>query len=515
MNPPVFRIPSQVSRFLIIAALTLLVPLWTTQNTLAQNTLEPFLPVTGDILNGAEQAWIFSALDGAVVSFHLEATSPDLDPAFRISNSAGEVLIASDDYQYPDSKDALLEALTLPQTDTYTLTAFGVAGTSGSFRLTMTPGFSQLESAETFDDASLWKTSVSALDVQADAGQLILSLAGPDLSATAFNADIQTSDPYYAQVKVNVSGQGGWIVGMTARQQSDKSDYRLLINENGQWRFVLHQPSGDQILRDWTPHPAIVVGNTDFTLGMLVNGVGYDFFYNGQFFGRVDDATLTQPGGIGFAVETRSTLTSQTTARLDDLTITTPLKISGQTLIPSSLLSAKPADLAQELGRRGLIPAGGEMALTVQESFVESRLPGVQTLFLGRGVTFKDFAIGTAVSWTAASDAMTGCGLILSSSDDTHYTLAYLDQMGGYGLSRRDGDSFAPGIFGQLPALEAGEHHLLVVARANQLIYYVDKQVRGLLELTSADGAVGNAVVNFEPVSTSCQFANTWVWTWD
>ena len=133
---------------------------------------------------------------------------------------------------------------------------------------------------------------------------------------------------------------------------------------------------------------------------------------------------------------------------------------------------------------------------------------------LGRGVTYQNFAIGATVAWQAAAGT-TGCGLILRATDDSRYTLAYIDQMGGYGLSQRTDDSFAPGIFGETANFEAGSHHLLVIARRDILYYYVDGQYKGTLENSAIDGMIGEAVVNFEPISTSCTFTETWLWRWD
>ena len=479
---------------------------------MAQNTLELFAPVNGEIASGSEQRWTFSAPNGAVLSFLVEATSGDLDPAFRVLSSAGVQLISNDDYDYPKSNDALLEAITIPRTDNYTVVVYGSSETSGEYQLTMLSGFSQIEASDNFNGALSWEAVNDALTIKGDNGLLTLGLDGINQSGVAINPKAKTPSDYYAQVNVNVGGDSGWIVGMSARQQDANHYYLLQINESGQWRFSLHLAESDQILRDWTPHPAIVAGNSSFTLGMMVNGAGFDFFYNGQFFGQLTDTTLSDAGQIGLEVATRATLTSQTTGNFDDLIITTPLEINGTRLIPQQLMGGKASDTAQELQRRSLIPAGGVMDLTVASSFVESRRPGVERVMLGRGATYDNFALGSTISWTAASSGVTGCGLIFRASDDTHYMLAYLDQTGAYGVSHRDGDSFNPGIFGEGVDLKEPLHQLVVVVRDNQLAYYLDGVYRGNLETTLIDGAVGNAVVNFEPISTSCQFNDTWVW---
>jgi hypothetical protein len=134
---------------------------------------------------------------------------------------------------------------------------------------------------------------------------------------------------------------------------------------------------------------------------------------------------------------------------------------------------------------------------------------------LGRGTTYLDFALGTTVTWTAQAQGVTGCGLILRATDAENYTLAYVDQGGGSGVSIREGDSFQPGIFSENGAAGSNTHHLLIIARGDILYYYLDGRYQGALDSPAANGAVGNAVVNFEPISTSCQFTNTWLWQWD
>ena len=98
--------------------------------------------------------------------------------------------------------------------------------------------------------------------------------------------------------------------------------------------------------------------------------------------------------------------------------------------------------------------------------------------------------------------------------DDTAYTLAYVDQTGAFGASRRTDDVFAPGIFGQTANFTGNSRHLLLIVRGDVLLLYVDGRYQGRMADLERDGSVGNAVVNFEPISTTCQFKDTWVWNW-
>jgi hypothetical protein len=477
------------------------------------NRLELFKTVESRLDIGGSQAWTFSAPEGMVLSFRVEKTAGDIDPRFTIAGQNGQVLIGNDDYNYPKSRDALLEAITIPRTDTYTLTVSALGKTSGSYKITMLTGYAALKFQDNFTDKSKWKSSSSALSVNLENNQAILTLEGTAQNGVALRTGSDVPTDYYAQVDVDVSGQSTWMAGMTARQSGSRA-YVLLLNDRGQWRFTLRSPDGEQVLRDWTPHPAIKAGDTQFTLGMLANGPSFDFFYDGQFFGRIVDSTLAEAGQLGLVVQTPNAFNAKVVARFSNLSLTAPVSLNGKGILPEQLVLGAGAATAQELQRRRLIPSGGQMALQVNQSFSEFVKPGVNRIMLGRGATYKNFALGATISWKAGLTGTVGCGLVLRSTSDTDYTLAYLDQTGGYGVSQRQGDQFRPGLFGTLQAMNGASHNLLVVARDDQLYYYVDGFYRGALDTPAVDGSIGGAVVNFDPVDTSCTFTDIWVWRW-
>ncbi|NWG15344.1 MAG: hypothetical protein HXY41_01790 [Chloroflexi bacterium] len=480
----------------------------------AQQDLTLFTPVSGRIEAGSQQSYRFQAIEGSVLSFVVQATSGDLDPQITLTNSAGAAVIANDDY-YSKSHDALIEGITMPRTDMYTVTITGFGSTSGEYNLSMLAGYGQVSASHNFNGETNWQAAAEPLRVEAADGQLGLTLNRPNQIGTALDRGLDVPSVYYARVSVNVTtGQSAWMVGLTARQTGTNAFYLLAINERGQWRFSVRASGADRVVRDWTPHPAIMAGSKTFTLGMLVNGSNFDFFYNDSLIGRLTDTTIPEGGRFGLAVLTDASPNAQMSARFDDLTITRPVLVDGSPVPPSQIILGTPASMAQELQRRNVIPSGGEMALTVGESFIGSARPGVERFMLGRGVSFQNFALGTTFSWQADASGMTGCGLVFATTDDTHYTLAYLDRSGGYGVSQRQGDLFLPGIFGENPLPEKSTYHLLVVVLEDRVLYYVDGVYSGALEMAAAEGGVGNAVVNFEPVNTSCQFRDTWVWRW-
>jgi hypothetical protein len=485
---------------------------------LVYGTLIPLEPATGEITSEQPQNWSFQAVEGQVLSFSLRGTSSDIDPTMSLLNSSGTVIIANDDYAYPETTDALLEAVTIPRSDTYTLAVSSVGATTGSYELWMYPGFGTVLDRDAFEQASGWESATpnSALDVDAVDGQMQLSISGPDAFGIASSETREQAADYFASIDVAISeGVNGWIVGMTARQQSAANTYLLQVNDEGQYRFLLLAAGGTTTLRDWTSHPAIAIGASQFSLQMMALDSGFEFFFNNSYFGRVVDSTIQNAGTLGLSVAATSSLTSETVAQFDNLVVSEPLRIDGARILPQQLILSTPNNMSRDLHRQGLIPAQGEVALNVSESFVESQRPGVEEVMLGRGTTYQRLAVATTLSWQPSSDGISGCGLLLRSTSDTDYVLAYADQNAGYGLSQRLGETFLPGIFGESAAQpEQTSGHLLVIANGAQLLYFVNGIYRGQLADPGAEGGIGNAVVNFDPVRTSCQFRDTWVWSW-
>lgn len=504
---------------LTAVALALLLGVFPCAQAQATNSLPIATPVTGEITASNTQSWTFSAIEGEVLSFIARKTSGDLDPQFSITNSRGELILSNDDYAYPDTQDALIEAITMPRTDTYTVTVGGIGGTAGQYSLILLNGFSQIADESNFNGDLSWEAAtpnISALTINSSEGQLALAVSGQEALAIAIDPQQADFADFYVTVKVNVTGaQGDWVMGMTLRQQ-DSDNYDLLnLRSRGEWRFIRRQNGIDTTIRDWTTHPVLANTSGSFMLGVLVDGSGFDFFYNGTLFGRLSDTGLAQPGKIGLAVQTGTALTAQTSAQFDDLIITVPTLVAGQRILPQQITLGPPAVLTRDLQRRGLIPAAGQLSLTVPESFIESSRPGVERVPLARGATYMLMAIGTTVSWEAAANGLTGCGLVLQAQDDTNYILAFVDQSGASGVSRREGETFVPGIYSENTDLAGSQHHLLVIVHSEQLLFYVDGLYSGSMTGTAAAGAIGNAVVNFEPIRTSCRFTDTWVWNWE
>lgn len=500
---------------LLLFALFLPIP------THAQQTADFYTPLAGSIdAPGATESWSFIGAEGAVVSVLIEAEG-SFDPRVTLTSSAGRILIANDDFAYPGRRDSLLQAITLPRTDTYTLTIAGFGDTVGAYTLTLFHGYAAFAGTEDFEsDNADWSAVGSALNLDGSAGRLTLGLEGVGQSAFASGGLSLPEQDFYARVELsNISGRNGWIVGFVLRHQGGDF-YRLALNDSGQWRLT-HTASGvERVVRDWTNHPAIRAGETDFSLGVLANGGGFDAFYNNFYIGQAVDEQYTPPESpasmIGVMVGTASTVGSATVAEYDNLIVTQPLRLGESEIIPDQLMAGGVALTMQELQRRRVAPVGGAQTLTVTESSGQLMETGVQRVMLARGTTFGALVMGTSFT-VSAGDGTVGCGVVFGHTDEGNYTLAFLDKRGGYGISTRQSGTFQPGLFGESanPAWREGLQEVLVVRLADRAYLYINRQYVGMEETALVEGEVGNAVVNYDPISTSCRFTNTWVWRWE
>lgn len=470
-------------------------------------------PVTGIITSSSPAEWRFTAQNGEMLSFVLRPDDTAFDPVLTIFDSTGTALISNDDFAPPD-RAAVLEGITIPRSGSYTASISGYAGSTGSYSLTMLPGYSELHHADDFATSTGWAADGDSLNGAVREGGLALSISGVAVLGTARGAQVPLSADYYAQVNVRgITGQGGWIVGMTARQQTADDAYVYQVSDQGLWRALRLINGTPTLLRDWGSHPAIIPGENAFRLGILANGTRLEFFYNGSYLGGENSIEL-RDGSSGVLVATLNTADGETRAQFDDLLITTP-QSNPFAHNPQQLMSSGTGAVAQELERRRLIPTGGGLGFLIESGFAEYGSEGVTRFPLVRGASYTNFALGTTVSWDSVQQGMTGCGLVFRDTAERDYTLAFVDQTGGYGVSRRVGDIFEPGIFGEGLALSSGPYNLLVIAHDATVIYYVDGVYRGIMDNPSTAGEVGIAVVNYAAVYTACDFRNTWIWSWE
>ncbi len=502
-----------------LAALILAVSL----NASAQAaTITPLIPFEGTLsVPGETESWSFPGLEGGVVSV-LVTTTGTLDPVVELRNSGGQVLASNDDFAYPGRSDSLLQAVTLPRIDTYSVSVYGFGETLGDYSITLIPGYADVVARDDFGSIAGWDaTGSETAEVGSADGQIVLTLDGIRQFARVDRQSGEPMEDFYAQARVNVQrAPMGWRAGFSLRG-TDDGYYALMISDDGAWRMdYIGADGAARQIRDWTVHPAIRAGATSFTLGVLANGRAFDVYFDGAWVGQAVESQTDAPdsGLTGFYGATPDAVGSGLIAGFDDLLVTRPLRVGEIEVMPSSLVPGGQALTVQELERRRVVPAGGQLALTVPESSGRQVEPGVNRVLLGRGATFSDYVLYTTFTLTTAvPDAVVGCGLLFGNLSDTMHAVAFLDRTGGYGISARQGANFAPGLFGENTAFAGAQRHsLILVKRGLRAELFVDRQHVGGYDLPAgfeAPAQIGNAVVNYERSDTSCSFGDTWVWT--
>ncbi len=470
--------------------------------------------ITGTLAAGETTTYSFNAQSGMVLSFDV-AADEGLDALVAVTDSSGRLVAQSDDRAYPDDLVPLLEAITLPRTDTYSVTISSVAGTSGDYSIFLRPGYAQLSSVG-FGDGR-WRTAQEGVSVDATAERVIMNAEGVRLLGFAYDNAFSPVADFFAQVDViTISSQtGNWGAGLSFRAD-DEAQYLFTVNQAGAWRFSFVENGAEQVIRDWTPHPALVAGETTFTLGVLAHDDSFDFFYNNTFIGANTDDSRTDAGRIGVMTAAPTSLNTLNIATFANLLITTPINTAETQYIPEQILITNDGRaLVTSLRRLLPIGADGDMGMTIPQSSIQYNRAGVNVMRMGRGVRYQNFVLGVRVALNAGAADSAGCGIAADIVGDDDYLLVYFNGGGEYGISRRTGDTFAPGLVGTSESfVSEGEAHLLIVASGNTLYFYIDGAFVGSQESTMDEGELGIAAVNFEPNATTCTFNDLWLWSW-
>ncbi|MCU0511978.1 MAG: hypothetical protein MUE40_05330 [Anaerolineae bacterium] len=507
----------------LLAALGLL--LLAVQVSLAQAPrLALNVPVEGSLAAGGRTVYEFVSRTGAMLSFVVQPTDSAFDPVLTIETLEGVPLLQNNDAS-PATRDAIVEGFSVPRNGTYRLIVTGFGESAGSYRLLLLPGYASLRTADSFSTTSLWQTLLlntgeTLMDVDTGEGNLRLTLEGADQTGIVSVGDRDAVyQDVYVRINVNLTWRNDWQVGLVLRHQDEQNYYLFEVNSAARWRMVLVQNGEERLLQDWQPHPALTV-RPQFTLAALLNGNQIEVFYQDELIGRVVDDTLLAAGRTGFFVGTANRSTAQVIARFDDWIVTQPLLLDGQPLFPAQIVVAAGTDTLRELQRRRLLTGTGTLIEDDQRSNVQDTSAGITRIEMVPG-RYRQFALGGTVYWSAGNEGIGGCGLTFrEQTEPLDYLLAFFDTTGAYGLARRTGDRFAPGLFIEAPDFRGNARSFVIVASADRLYYYVDgRLVPGNYETLNtalpAPGAISRAVVNFDPVRTVCDFQGFWLWSMD
>ena len=473
--------------------------------------------IEGSLEPGATHRFTLTALELTLLSLRVESLSDSLDPVLRLYDRDGDLVIENDDLDYPETQDAAIQAFVAAENSTYTVAVSGYAGSSGDYRLHMLPGFDVLAQRDSIMEKSNWVIAFSDTAVNLSESSLFaIELQGYARSAVVLSQHFpREQDLYYEAAFHEVTSSVDWKVGLVFRYIDRDNYHRILLSKTGFWRAARIDGGNLVQLKNWTTHPAIRPGEPDFRLGVLASGQHFDVVYNGQVVGSVSDDAPPQPGQLGIAMRTDEVIGGLMSFAVLETVLTLPTRVNEAILFPQRVVERRNYLMAHDLARKQLVPAGRDVSFVQPESSVRHVRAGVTRIAIASDRVFDQFAIGASLTFDSDEGGNGGCGVFFHYNDGSNYTLAYMTSEGDFGVSRRVGDKFEPGIYGMRPAQEDPKHYLLVIASDEVLHYYLDEEYVGSMESQPRTGSIGIAVVNYEPVDTSCRFEDLWLQSFD
>ncbi len=485
--------------------------------TSAQPTaIETGMSIEANIDSTAIHSYSWSVLESTVASVRVEALDSSLDPSIRIIDSSGLVIVMNDDLNYPNDTSAIVQTFVAPRTDTYTLEVSAFGATSGDYILSILRGYDRFITQDTQVSASNWSVGNQRIFTTTPVNDsLFVEAEGiSEVGTLIANHFPQHSDFYFDASFRDINASSAWQVGIIFRQVSPTSYYRLVINDQGFWQL---EYVGDEVavIQSWSTHPAIVPGVPEFTLGVLTSNASIGVVYNGQLIDTVYDSRILDAGAVGVTSTTANALNSRVTFSLDSALLTTPSLSDGRLQFPEMLIGQNLTAYTLLLERQQVIPVGGELRFTSPQTLIRNNEPGVSRFTAASGVDFSEFVMGGELTISTVENGVGGCGITFHETEENHYTLAYVNTAGEYGVSRRTGDTFESGIYNTVSIRDDDTHDVVVVVLDDILYLYMDTVHVGTMPYTSMMGEIGTAVVNFDGVDTSCTIDDLWLWSLD
>ena len=469
--------------------------------------------VEDELAAGETHRYALNALELTLVSFRVEALGETLDPALELFGWNGALVISNDDYNFPVSRDAAIQAFVLPATGTYTLAVSAIGDSSGGYRLHILPGYDVLALRDREMQTTNWEVAHSdALVVQSDSSLFAVDLQGVGRSAVLLGLHLPFErDLYFEAAFQSVTSSKAWQVGLAFRYLAPDRYHRVLLNKKGFWRVERVDAEDVTIVRKWSTHPAIVAGDSRFRLGVLVSGQHYDIVYNGQVVGSASDQAPAVAGAVGIAMRTDEVYGGTVSFAVAETLVTLPTRVDDMILFPQRVLARRFRAIATDLARQQLAPVGGEFKVHLPESSVRRLRPGVTRVPVASNLSFEQFAVGASVTTSGRANTNGGCGIFFHYNDDENYTLAYMTRSGDAGISRRSVAGFDPGIYSQSPPPTGSTRYLLAVVADEVIRLFVDEQYIGSMDHQPRTGSIGIAAVNYEEVDTGCSFQDLWL----
>lgn len=478
-----------------------------------------FETVSGALNDSAfAQNWTFEGHTGQVISLLAVATAGDLDPVLQVIGPTGMIIAENDDL---DSlvRDAGLEAFALPMDGTYNARVLRFEGeqgtTTGTYDLTLTPGFARVTRRDTFDQPDgAWVTPLGE-PLPVAQGRLRLRADTPGEMMLATPADSTPYQNVFFQTDAALFGTPSYAAfGLVFRAQDAALSraYRFMVNTSGQWTVELQDDTGVFALRSWTPDPAL--SGDAWTLGVLARDSAFSFFANGVLLGTVSDARLSGAGAVGLVVGAREDQADLATVLFDNVAITTRLGTTyrGMPLALAAWDSADPGAIVNELAASGQVTPAPARDLFLPERSLIATDPASRFELIGSELAqYGDFILGARLSLVTVSESA-ACGLVFRWQDERNLDLVYTDTDGGFGVVQSRDAHLMTNVYADSPMVNPDVNKLLVVARGERVALYVNGALVTQETITPGEGRVGLALLNYADGRTDCFWSNIWVW---
>lgn len=299
-----------------------------------------------------EASYTFSLVANQVISTVAWSNSGNLALGLTLYDPGGQPLVEG---KAPgsDATRTIIEGFTVPAAGTYSVTVRAANNTSGTYSLTLLPGFSYLDKWEDFettgDSLSMqWEPSTSDLSQSSlTDGQLRIEVLEPDtLSYIGPSGELSWTD-LYIEARVEIEGAPSYYeYGILLRSNlDDQVFYAALFSSDNDWA-VFYYSDGWEPIQEWTVSDAIDDDTTP-VISVILQGSTFKLYFNDNFVGEVSDTGKRLTAGkFALAAATTVDQTDHTIVRYDDVVITTPsLTTTNQGLGPniSSLFSTATA----------------------------------------------------------------------------------------------------------------------------------------------------------------------------
>lgn len=471
------------------------------------------------------------------------------------------------------------EGFTMPADGPCTVTLTRQGNTAGSYDVRLLPGYAGLTRWDTFSPSTdslhmEWEPYASAnMTVTILREQLRIEVMKDNLVAYALpTGDGLIWDDSYIQADFTIDGSPSYFEYGFVLRSDDPGDHFYTVTFSSDGDYSVYYFDGEwQTVQDYTVNPVIDASDTHPRMGVLVQGNLFKLYFNGRFVAEVSDPMNYASEGLsGLAAATTVEQFDGLTVFVDNVVVTRPyspgtgiVPFGGQIVMqptptkpgllgslgtiktpvpPTPTLplvlptdtpvqstyparlerwaSASPAEIVDELRALGVVPAGGEVTLTVPSSYGDTAAEGFNWYPLGRGKTFRNFVLGFDAR-LIYSGAEAGCGMYFRSSETgSDSALVFEDGWALLGEFDADGQMLDSSVLLETDAVVPGQgvtNRVLVIALENVTLMYVNGVL--VAETVFVPKAGELALEMYVPADeagqtaqTYCQLNDIWLW---